>query len=305
MTLLVFSESHKRNVSKMISHKFGLSNFQKAIKTANDPGEETLEKATAEKDSSFLKYFNELISFVQNPKSPSIKAVIFDLDGTLSSFNLDYKTVRLKVKELLEEKAVPASLLSLNESVFEMLRKTEKWAKSTGQPPSFVEEAKGQASIITEKHEIEAASQTDLLPGVKETLEAVRKSGMKIGLCTINSDKSVSYILDRFCIAQYFDVTLARNQVKNVKPHPEHIEAALKILGVTPNEAIVIGDSSVDMKSASALGMIAVGLPTGVSTIEQLKENGANYIITSMYDLPALIREIKLSQESGERGIKI
>jgi len=71
-----------------------------------------------------------------------IKAVIFDLDGTLSSFNLDFKTVRAQTKALLEEIGVPASLLSLNESVFEMLSKTEEWARNTGKPPQFVEKAK-------------------------------------------------------------------------------------------------------------------------------------------------------------------
>jgi len=86
--------------------------------------------------------------------------------------------------------------------------------------------------------------------------------------------------------------------VARVKPHPEHIEATLKILGVTVSETIMVGDSSIDMKSASELKMIAVGLPTGISTIERLKETGANYIITSMLDLPALVQEVNKSRKS-------
>ena len=46
-----------------------------------------------------------------------VKAVIFDLDGTLASFNLDYKTVRAEVRGCLLNMGVPASVLSVNESI--------------------------------------------------------------------------------------------------------------------------------------------------------------------------------------------
>jgi len=231
-------------------------------------------------------------------KEVSIRAVIFDLDGTLSSFNLDYKTVRAKVEVFLEQKGVPGSLLSDKDGVLEMIGKTEQWARETGKASDFIEEAKAQASAISEKHELEAALETNLLPGVEETLKAIRQAGLKIGLCTINSARSVACILERFEISRFFDVTITRNQVTRVKPHPEHIEAALKVLGVAASEAIVVGDSGIDMKSASELKMIAVGLPTGISTVDQLKGTGAHYIITSMSDLPALVREINESRKS-------
>jgi len=242
---------------------------------------------------------------MQNREQAPISAVIFDLDGTLSSFNLDYKTVRAEVSTLLEERGVPGSLLSANDGVLEMIGKSEKWAKDAGKSFEFIEEAKAQASALSEKHELEAALETNLLPGVEETLKAIRKMGMKIGLCTINSNKSVACILERFDISRYFDVRITRNQVTRVKPHPEHIEAALKILRVAANKAIMVGDSSIDMKSASELKMIAVGLTTGISTIDRLKETGAHYVITSMLDLPALIRGVNelrksMHQELGE-----
>jgi phosphoglycolate phosphatase len=245
-----------------------------------------------------LKYSYRLISCMQNAEQASIKAVIFDLDGTLSSFNLDYKTVRAKIKAFLEQQGVPNSLLSEKDGVLEMIGKTEEWARGTDKPSEFIEEAKAQASAISEKHELEAALKTSLLPGVKETLKTIRKTGLKIGLCTINSTKSVACILERFDISQFFDVVITRNQVTRVKPHPEHIEAALRVLEIGDSEAIVVGDSSIDMKSAFELKMIAVGLPTGTSTVDQLKNSGAHYIITSMLDLPVLIQEINTSRQN-------
>ena len=70
---------------------------------------------------------------------------------------------------------------------------------------------------------------------------------------------------------------------------------ALKALGASPQTAVIVGDSVVDMQSAKELKAIAVGLPTGISTMEQLMNNGANYIITSLNDLPILIKKINES----------
>jgi HAD superfamily hydrolase (TIGR01509 family) len=225
-----------------------------------------------------------------------VKAVIFDLDGTLASFNLDYKTVRAEVKGYLVKRGVPASILSVNKSIFEMLRKTEIFVKNSSKPSRFLEEIRSEALAMAEKYELEAAISTSLLPGAVETLKALRRINLKIGLCTINSEKSMNYILKRFGIADFFDVMVPRNKVNHFKPHAEHVEAALKALGASAKDTVVVGDSSVDMQSARELKAIAVGLPTGVSTIEQLTSNGANYVITSITDLPLLIEKINDSE---------
>jgi phosphoglycolate phosphatase len=155
-----------------------------------------------------------------------------------------------------------------------------------------LETLRTQVLAITETYELEAASKTTLLPGVVDALKALRAMGLKIGLCTINSEKSVNRILQRFGITGMFDVTIPRNRVRHVKPNPEHLEAALGVLGTSPEETLVVGDSRVDMQSAKGLGAVAVGLPTGVSTIEQLMEGGADYIVTSTTDLPLLIERL-------------
>jgi phosphoglycolate phosphatase len=113
--------------------------------------------------------------------------------------------------------------------------------------------------------------------------------GLKIGICTVNSQKSAEYVLKRFGIARFFDVVMARDNVKNVKPNAEHLEAALKALEVEPKEVLVVGDSVADMKCAKDLGAVAVGLPTGVSTPKELTDAGANYLITSIMDVPRLV----------------
>jgi phosphoglycolate phosphatase len=226
-----------------------------------------------------------------------VKAVVFDLDGTLASFNLDYKTVRAEVRGYLINVGVPASVLSINESIFEMLKKTEIFFKNSGKSRKLIEHTRDEALAIAEKYELEAAKNTGLLPGVIECLRALKKMGIKMGLFTINSEKSVNYILNRFSLNEFFACVLPRNKVDYVKPHPEHLGAVLKSLNVSAKEVMVVGDSITDMRSAKELKAIAIGLPTGVSTVDQLTSNGANYIITSIVDLPVLVeRENKKSE---------
>jgi len=226
----------------------------------------------------------------------NVKAVIFDLDGTLVGFNLDYRALRAEIRGYLAKVGVPASVLSLKENIFEMLKKTEIFVRNSGKSAEEMAAIRSEALGIAEKYELEAAMSTGVLSGAVETLKALKRMGLKIGLCTINSEKSASYILQRFKIAEFFDVTITRNMVSQVKPHPEHLQVVLKALSVVPEESVVVGDSSADMQCARELKTIAVGLPTGISTVQQLTNQGANYIITSITDLPVLIEKIKKAQ---------
>lgn len=222
----------------------------------------------------------------------TVKAVIFDLDGTLTSFNIDYKSIRAEVRSLLIRAGIPASVLSMNESIFEMLKKTEIFMKNNGQSESSFMKIRRKALEIAEKYELEAAKTTGLLPGVLETLKTLKRMGLKLGLCTVNGEKSTNYILKKFEIAEFFDAITSRDHVKYVKPNTEHMEGTLKALNVKPEEAVVVGDGSSDMRCARELKAIAVAVPTGVSNPKELIASGANYLITSITNLPQLIESL-------------
>ena len=67
-----------------------------------------------------------------------VKAVLFVLDGTIATFNLDHMTVRAEVRSHLAKAGIPVSVLSMNESPFDMLKKTEIFLKNTGKPDRAV-----------------------------------------------------------------------------------------------------------------------------------------------------------------------
>jgi HAD superfamily hydrolase (TIGR01549 family) len=222
----------------------------------------------------------------------TVKAVVFDLDGTIACFNVDYMAVRAEVRSFLIGNGLPASILAANESIFDMLKKTEIFMKNHGKPEKIVKDIRDRALAIAEKYELEAARSTTLLPGVISTLKALEKMNLKIGLCTINSERATSYILKRFRIKEYFDAVVPRDEVRHVKPNTEHLEATLRALRVSSDEAMLVGDGSRDMQCASELKVIAVGLTSQVSSEKELTAYGANYLITSVADLPTLISHI-------------
>jgi HAD superfamily hydrolase (TIGR01549 family) len=228
-----------------------------------------------------------------------IEAVIFDLDGTLAHFNLDYKALRSEVRSYLISMRIPVSVLNVNESIFEMLKKAEIFVKNSFKSTEAFEELRSRVLTIAEKYEMDAAASTNLLTGAVETLKELQKMNLAMGLCTTNSEKAAKYILQRFKIEAFFKVIVPRNKVKYVKPHTEQFEVALKTLSISPKSALIVGDSVVDMQSATELKAMAVGLTSGLSSTDQLMGNGANYVITSLTDLPILVK--KINNETKQR----
>lgn len=227
----------------------------------------------------------------------TIEAVVFDLDGTIVQFNLDYKAARAEVIEFLVNQGFPKSIFSMNESVFEMLKKTEIYMHNHKIGKDFLKLKKDVLSIM-EKYEMESAKTTQLLPGVLETLQTLKKMKLKLGLFTVNSKKATERILSTFRLKPYFTTVVTRDSVSFVKPNPIHLETALKALKAKPEKTIVVGDSIMDMKSAQELDIFAVGTSTGFAAPDQLTQAGANCLISSPLDLIELVEKFDQKENS-------
>lgn len=230
-----------------------------------------------------------------------VKAVIFVLDGTIATFNLDHMTIRAEVRSHLAKAGIPVSVLSMNESLFDMLKKTEIFLKNSGKPQRAVTKIRNEVSEISEQYELEAAKTAELLPGITEELETLDKAHLKIGLLTADSEKTTNYILKRFGLSRFFDAVTPRNKVKNVKPNPEHLQTTLKALHVKPEETILIADNHHDVQSAKELDVITVGLPTGQSSEKELTTAGVDYLVSSVSDVSRLVDTIDKSSRSRKK----
>ena len=223
--------------------------------------------------------------------STNLKAVIFDLDGTLVAFKLDVNTCRTEVIQRLTEQGFPRSLFSMKETAFDMLIKVKNYLKAQGIGDQNFANIEKMVFSIVERFELEAARTTEMFPGIPETLKALRDMNLKLALCTISGEKAAGYILRRFDLEQFFDAVIPRESVSAVKPNPVHLDAALTALEVKFQEAVLVGDSVKDVGSAVPLKVIAVGVTTGLSSMEELTLAGAHYIASSANEIPKLIMQ--------------
>ena len=234
-----------------------------------------------------------------------IKAVVFDLDGTIVDFKLDYKASRAEIIQLLTEEGFPRSIFSINDNLFEILNKAEIFLKNHNKEKD-VEGIKAKIFSVAEKYEMEATHKTRLIPGILETLKALRKMKLKTALFTVNGRSSVNHVLTTLNLKQYFDAVITRDDVSMVKPNPLHLKTALKMLKVRPKEAVVVGDSVWDIKSAQALRVFAVGTTTGIASPQELINAGAHCLVSSPTDIITLIEQLNKigAEKKSQTGLK-
>jgi phosphoglycolate phosphatase-like HAD superfamily hydrolase len=227
-----------------------------------------------------------------------VKAVVFVLDGTIADFNLDQMTMKAEVRSHLVREGIPASVLSTNESMFDMLEKAEIFLKNSGKSDRSVVKTRKDVWSLAQQHELEAAKTASLVPGILEVLDALKKMRLKLGLLTTKGEKTANYVLKRFGLSKFFNSVTPREKVKNVKPNYEHLESAIKALHVKPEEAILIASDDQDISSGRELNVLVAGLTTESSSEKEFTSAGANYLISSILEVPRLVETINKSQRS-------
>jgi pyrophosphatase PpaX len=178
---------------------------------------------------------------------PDLKAVLFDLDGTLlDSFAVHYQAYEAMFARfgiLVTRETFLASYSPNWYHTYERMGlPSDSWDAANAY---WLEEA--------------AKRKAKLFPGVREMLEALSRS-RKLGLVTSGSRQRVMTDLERTGIAPYFQVLVTGNDIKQPKPSPEGMEVALAALALSPNEVVYIGDSYADYEMAHSAGVEFLGV---------------------------------------------
>ncbi len=127
-------------------------------------------------------------------------------------------------------------------------------------------------------------AETRPLPGA---CEAVRElSGRGLSLALVSSSTGTFPFLERWGIRDCFGVILGRQDVAEVKPHPEALLSSLARLRLRPEEVLNVGDTSLDVRAGLGARVSTIGVLTGAGTPDQLRESGAEAILHSLADFP-------------------
>ena len=211
-----------------------------------------------------------------------IKAVIFDLDGTIA-FTLPDLTEgmnRARARYGLPPVTRKHLLSFINGTTDQFIRNSFP----EGQSDEYYGKAK---EIYLNEYSQCYLHNTTAYDGMAELLADLRADGLPLAVFTNKDNDHANDIVKKLYGGEIFEEILGTGRFPG-KPSPEGALYLAEKYGVSPSECAFVGDSDVDMKTAKNAGMVAVGVTWGYREKEILKEAGADFIA----DKPSVVYDI-------------
>lgn len=190
------------------------------------------------------------------PKLPSVRALIFDLDGTLIDSQRDLiRSVNVMLREMGRAELKEETITGYIGQGAPILV-----GRALGEGTSE-EEHKRALQFFLRYYEEHKLDTTQAYPGVAETLEEL--SGLPMAILTNKPARISVRILDGLGLRRYFRAIYGGNSFETKKPDPLGANTILREFGVAPREALLIGDSEVDVQTARNAGALAAAVNYG------------------------------------------
>lgn len=213
----------------------------------------------------------------------AVRAVLFDLDGTL----VDSVGAYIEVARMA---AAPFGLVVTEEQV--------RMALATGGSfwKGVVPQDRPDGDAIVKALSAHASREWPrvlrehgkLFDGLVQTLDALKGLGIMLGIVS-GARPEVLELLRADGILDRFDAVILGGDVTRRKPDPEGICKCLKQLNVSPDSAVYVGDAPVDIQASHAAGVRVVGVLTGAGDSAMLSAYGPDRLISSHARLPAIV----------------
>jgi HAD superfamily hydrolase (TIGR01509 family) len=162
------------------------------------------------------------------------KAVIFDMDGTITRPYLDFARIKREI------------------------------GAGDGPILEFLATLKGEALRAAREKvdawEEEGAQASELNPGVRELLAFLKTRRVPVAILTRNTRASVNTVLQKHSLA--FDAIVTADDDLPPKPSPEPVRHLAQALGVPPRDVLVVGDFRFDIESGRSAGAMTAFLRT-------------------------------------------
>jgi N-acetyl-D-muramate 6-phosphate phosphatase len=202
-----------------------------------------------------------------------IQALCFDVDGTLSDTDDVY------VKKIL--RFLPASLFRNPERT---ARRFVMWAESPANTLIGLPDIIGLDDEILSlwewlnRRRPRPMKHFMLIPGVQEMLERL-ESRYPMAVVSARDEMSTLAFLEKFSLTGYFQEIVTAITARHTKPYPDPVLYAADKMGVPPENCLMIGDTSVDIRAGKSAGAQTVGVLCGFGEEDELKSWGADLIL--------------------------
>ena len=219
-----------------------------------------------------------------------LKALVFDLDGTLTVLNLPLEAMRRDTKGYFISKGVPTELFEPADGISSSTTKAREYFLSSGMSPDRWKNYESEMDAILDKHEASATKQVILMEDTIEVINGLKDLGLKTAILTNNGRGSVNAILEQTELGGLFDVIQTRHESPRAKPFPDGLLKIVARLDVEQNEAIYVGDAGIDAVAAKRAGIEFWGVTTGEIDRESLLRAGASLTLGSLSHVLAEVR---------------
>lgn len=213
------------------------------------------------------------------------KAVIFDLDGTLIN----------SIEDLAD--AVNYGLCRMNYPTHSL----EKFNKFVGNGAVKLcqraladytdseEAVKTLHAYFSEYYRAHSTDKTVTYDGITELVGKLKNNGVKLAVASNKPDEFTKSIVWDIFGKDTFSVVFGKRENCQTKPAPDIIFDILKELGVSSEEAVLAGDSDVDILTAQNAGIKSIGCTWGFRTKEELISTGADFIVEKASEISDIV----------------
>lgn len=208
------------------------------------------------------------------------KAIIFDIDGTLTFTNqLIFDSFNYIAEKYLGKRFT-------NEEIISLFGPTEDVILRQMFPHNFEEVRKDYYEYYHRNHEI-----AQLYDGIKELLVDLKNSAVILGIFTGKGKTSSLITLNFLGIRDLFDMIVTGDDVKNHKPSPEGIIKFLQTFNLSPKDVLMIGDAPSDIKAAREAGVQIASVVWDSYSADKVRELNKENVFETVEELRKFIFE--------------
>ena len=207
-----------------------------------------------------------------------IRAVIFDLDGTLidTTHEIQYIFNQLLEFYSLPKRSFDFFKANIGNGVEDLLQKSL--------PDDYPEDISPMLEKVKEIYAENLNKKSRPFNGITEILNLLNENGIQIGIITNKMHHLAIRCVDTF-FSSHPIITFGAGYLYPRKPSPDSALVLADEFKTKPSEMLFIGDSSVDIKTAKNAGMVPIGVEWGNGTVEELLGAGARKVFNKPHDL--------------------
>ena len=216
----------------------------------------------------------------------SYKAIIFDMDGTVLNTLEDLAdSVNASLSHFgLETKSLEEVRWAVGNGVRQLMRTVIPGGEAHPLYQDILQ-------YYVPYYQAHCQIKTRAYEGIPEAMRSLKEMGFRLAIVSNKGDGAVKE-LNRLYFDGLVDEAIGERPGIRRKPAPDSVLEAVRLLGCSPQEAIYVGDSDVDIDTAANAGMKVIGVGWGFRGREFLEALHPDYLIDTPEELPALMKTI-------------